>query len=207
MQGEINEKNATIALLSRDPGIQVSVLAEYTELEDPEKSRMLGGGQLAFESVIDSDATNYYIDSDGDIRDVSTVSVNLGNVRYAVKGLVWVAYEEAGPLFTYLQQPLSTAVVTFNKQRRLEPQDSMYYELVQQYRHTRNCALGPPSVYSFALDMSSRLNWGTANFAGLSEASLQASVRPGMPRFKLKVFSLYYNFLDISSFSGKVLYV
>jgi len=206
-QEQINQKNAIIAVLSQDPGIQVSVLVEYTELEDPEKSGMLKGGQLAFESVIDSDATNYYIDSDGDIRDVNTVNVNLGNVRFAVKGLVWVAYDETGPLFTYLQQPLSTAVVTFNKQHRLEPKDSMYYELVQQYQHTRNCSLGPPSIYSFALDMSSRLNWGTADFAGLSEASLQASVRPGMPRFKIKVFSVYYNFLDISSFSGRVLYV
>lgn len=160
IQTEINQFLAYQNILKQDPGISVTVLTDYIEIEDPEKSNVLKGVRLAFESVIDSDATNYFIDSEGNVQDTPTVQVNLGNVRYPVKALIWVAYTESGPLFTYLQQPVTQAFVTFNKQERFAPRDSGYFELYQQYKHTRRCSTGPPSVYSFALDASSRLNWG-----------------------------------------------
>lgn len=187
--------------------VDVKVLVDYVELEEPEKSRVIQGTTLAFESVIDSDGLNYYIDSDGLVRDTPTIKVNLGNVRFAVKYLVWVAYEENGQLFTYLQNPLDKTVLTCNNQERFEPRPSNYFSIIQKYQHTANARDGPLGVYSFAFDATSRYPSGVADFGAMSQVGLQADVAPGSPRFKLKVFSVYYNFLEIGGFSGKVVFV
>ena len=192
-----------------DPGIDVRVLVDYIELEDPEKSKILQGTTLAFESVIDSDALSYYIDSDGLLLDTPSIKVNLGNVRFAVKMLAWVAYQEdAGtPLFTYLSNPLQNINVTFNNQDRFDMRPKEYFEILQKYQHTAQCTLGPPGVYSFAFDATSRYPSGVADFGALSQVFLNGTVAPGNPRFKLKVFSVYYNFLQIGESSGKVIFV
>jgi hypothetical protein len=192
-----------------DPGIDVRVLVDYIELEEPEKSRILQGTTLAFESVMDSDAQSYYIDSDGLLRDTPSMKVNLGNVRFAVKMLAWVAYqEEAGtPMFTYLEAPLNSINLTFNNQDRFETRPKEYFETLQKYQHTAHVTLGPPGVYSFAFDATSRYPSGVADFGALSQVFLHGTVAPGNPRFKLKVFSVYYNFLQIGESSAKVIFV
>ena len=195
------------AALTTDPGIKIAVLADYVELEEPEKTRVMRPHTLAFESVIDSDALSYYIDSDGGLRDSPSVKVSLTNVRFAVKMLLWVAYEETGPLFTYLAHPIEDISVSFNNQDRLVPRPAAYFQTIQPYQHCAVSSPGPPGVYSFALNATSRYPSGTADFGALAAASLQARVVAGTPRFKLKVFSLYYNFLEIGSFSAKVAFV
>ena len=192
-----------------DPGISVRLLADYAELEEPEKTRLLRGTTLAFESAIDSDALSYYIDSDGVVKDLPALKVNLGNVRFAVKALAWVAYEETGqPLFTYLQRPLRRAFVSFNNQDRFFEREAEYFDTLQKYQHCARCVPGaPPSVYSFAFDATSRYPSGVADFGALSQASLQGTISAGVPRFKLKVFSIYYNFLEIGGASAKVVFV
>jgi hypothetical protein len=194
--------------LTADPGISASLLVDYYDLDTPEKIRMTQGASLAFESAIDSDALSYSVDSGGEIRDLPTVKVNLGNVRFAVKYLAWVAYDETGPLFTYLDRPLSSLSLTFNRQERMTPRPSEYYDVVQKYQHCSRCAgIEPPGVYSFAYDATSKKPSGTADFGGLSQAYLQGDVAPGNPRFKLKVFSLYYNFIDIRNGTGRLIFV
>lgn len=187
--------------------VDVRVLVDYIELEEPEKSKITQGTVLAFESVIDSDALSYYIDSDGLLRDTPTVKVNLGNVRFAVKYLAWVAYEETGALFTYLSRPVESVYLSFNNQDRFIARPSEYFDVLQKYQHTANTQVGPPGVYSFAFDATSRYPSGVADFGALSQVYLQAAVASGAPRFKLKVFSVYYNFLEIGGFSGKVIFV
>ena len=190
-----------------DPGIKVNVLADYVELEEPERTKMLKGGTLAFESAIDSDASSYSIDSEGIVRDLPTIRVNLGNVRFAVKALVWVAYSESGPLFTYLDKPLTNASISFNNQERIVSRPADYFDVIQQYQHCARSDPGAPAVYSFAFDATSRMPSGVADFGALAEASLKGTVEPGNPRFKLKVFSLYYNFVEIGETSAKVVFV
>ena len=84
---------------------------------------------------------------------------------------------------------------------------SAYYELMHPYLYTFRSYAGPPGVYSFALRMTDRANTGSADFAGLTQASIVATVSPGVPRFKLKVFALYYNVLQISPSAARVMYV
>lgn len=202
------EKSENVAS-GYSPEIDVRVLVDYIELEEPEKSKILQGTTLAFESVMDSDAQSYFIDSDGLVRDTPSIKVNLGNVRFAVKMLVWVAYQEdvGTPLFTYLSNPLDKINVTFNNQDRFDSRPKEYFELLQKYQHTANVTLGPPGVYSFAFDATSRYPSGVADFGALSQVFLNGTVAPGNPRFKLKVFSVYYNFLQIGESSGKVIFV
>lgn len=194
-------------VLTTDPGIKVKVLCDYVELEDPEKTQAVRGTTLAFESVIDSDATSYYTDSDGDIRDAPTIKVNLGNVRFAVKMLVWVAYDESGELFKYLRKPLDKIFVSFNNQDRLFPRPAGYFDTIQKYQHCARSPPGAPAVYSFALNATSRYPTGTADFGALASAALQGNIVPGNPRFKLKVFSVYYNFLEIKGSTAKLVFV
>ena len=207
--GALTRQSDGTTLLTADPGIKVKVLCDYVELEDPEKTKALRGTTLAFESVIDSDATSYYTDSDGFIRDSLAIKVNLGNVRFAVKLLVWVAYNESGAsgLFQYLSKPLDKIFVTFNNQDRLFPRPAGYFDTIQKYQHCARSEPGAPAVYSFALNATSRYPTGTADFGALSSATLQGNIVPGNPRFKLKVFSVYYNFLEIKGGTAKLVFV
>jgi hypothetical protein len=204
---EFEDPSVLCAALKDDPGIQVRVLCDLVELEEPEKTRVIRPHTLAFESVIDSDALSYYMDSDGIVRDKTAVKVNLGNVRFAVKMLAWVAYVENGALFTYIPRPIDQISVTFNNQDRLVPRPADYFHTIQKYQHCAASDGAPPGVYSFALNATSRYPSGTADFGALSAAALQADVVPGAPRFKLKVFSVYYNFLEFGGSSGKVAFV
>ena len=190
-----------------NPGITVTVLADYVELEEPERTKLLKGGTLAFESAIDSDGLSYSIDSEGVVRDLPNIRVNLGNVRFAVKALVWVAYSESGTLFTYLEKPLTNATISFNNQERIVARPAEYFDVIQQYQHCARSDPGAPAVYSFAFDATSRMASGVADFGALAEVSLKGAVEPGNPRFKLKVFSLYYNFVEIGATSAKVVFV
>jgi len=190
-----------------DPGIQIKLLCDYVELGEPEKTRLLRPQKLLFESAIDSDGLSYYVDSDGTVRDVPSVRVNLGNVRFPVKMLVWVAFEETGqPLFTYIRRPLDRLTVTFNNQERFAQRSGAYFDTVQKYEYTARADPGFLGVYSFAMDATSRYSSGFADFGALSAATLQGNVVPGTPRFKVKVFSVYNNILELGATSGKVVF-
>jgi hypothetical protein len=195
--------------LAVDPGIKVKVLCDYVEVDADEKTRLLKPGTLAFESVIDSDAVSYAIDTDGDLHDLPALRVNLSNVRYAVKMLVWVCYvEPATTLFQYLPYAIDKINVTFNSQDRFFNRPAAYFDTIQKYQHCARSPPGVPGVYSFALDATSRYNTGTADFGALAAAALQATVvAPGAQRFKLKVFSVYYNFLEIGGASARLVFV
>ena len=123
--------------------------------------------------------------------------------------LVWVAYTEiaGGPLFTYLPNALGRIALLFNNQERMAPRPAAYYAAVQPYQHCTRSPLAGPGVYSFALNATSRRASGTADFGALSSSVLVAEVLPTAPRFKLKVFSVYYNFLEIQGASGRLLLV
>ena len=195
--------------LTTDPGIKVKLLCDYVELDEKEKKSVLRGTTLAFESAIDSDAVSYVVDSDAALRDVPVIKVNLSNVRFATKMLVWVAYTEiaGGPLFTYLPNALGRIALLFNNQERMAPRPAAYYAAVQPYQHCTRSPIDGPGVYSFALNATSRRASGTADFGALSSSVLVAEVLPTAPRFKLKVFSVYYNFLEIQGASGRLLLV
>lgn len=193
--------------LPSGPTPTVNVLVDYIELEDPEKSRLVKGTMLAFESAIDSDGYNYYLDSDGHVRQTSNIKVNLANVRFAVKALVWIAYEENTQLFTYLPNPVDNVYVTFNNQDRFFSRPSEYFSVLQKYEHTRRAKPGTPSIYSFAFDATARQPSGVADFGALSRVDLLATVNPTTKLFKLKVFSLYYNFVEIKHGSARVVFV
>lgn len=194
--------------LPSGPKPTVKVLVDYIELEDPEKSRLVKGTMLAFESAIDSDGYNYYLDSDGNVRSTTNIKVNLANVRFAVKALVWIAYEEdTNELFTYLTNPIDNVYVTFNNQDRFFARPASYFDTLQKYEHCRRAKPGNPSVYSFAFDATARQPSGVADFAALSRVDLQATVTLTTTLFKLKVFSVYYNFLEIGNGSARVVFV
>jgi len=191
-----------------DPGILVNVLIDYVELDDKEKAEALKGTMVMFESVIDTEGRSFLVDSGGDIQDTPYFRVNLGTVRYPVKGLIWVAYrEDSNELFTYVDNPLESATLMFEKQERHAPMASDFYNVMHPYLYTFRTYPGPPGVYSFALRMTDRANTGSADFAGMTESSIIAKVNPGTPRFKLKVFALHYNVLQIMPSTAKVLYV
>ena len=184
--------------VAADPGIRVAVVCDYVELDAAERARVLRPHALAFESVIDADALSYVVDSDGDVRDLPAIKVNLSNARFAVKALVWVAYADppGAQLFTYLPAAIEGIQVTMNNQDRTVPRPAAYYNTIQKYAHCARSPPGVPGVYSFALDATSRYPTGTADFGALAAAALLARVVPGNPRFKLKVFAVYYNFLE-----------
>lgn len=190
-----------------DPGIQVKVLCDFVELDEPERREVMRGGMLAYETVIDSDALSYKVDSTGGLADQPDVKVNLSNVRFPVKYLAWVAYEENGSMFVYLPDPIRDVSLLFNNQRRLDFRTMRYFDTVQKYQHFRRLQSGPPGVYSFAMDATSRHHTGTADFGAMRSVQLQATVVPGNPRFKLKVFSSCYNFLEINGPSTRVVLV
>lgn len=203
--------------LRDDPGLDIRVLCEYADVDtvgqSPPQHQEL---TLAFESVIDSDQTTYTVDSGGAIQRLPNVSVNLGNVRFSAKAIVWVAYTEGtqnanNTLFEYIDRPLTNARITFNKQDRVSVHGDTYYTLVQPYFYgLRSCAGGslcPPNMYSFCLKAMSRYHTGTANFGNLQEVSLKGDVRPETPLSKIKVFTLYHNVLRIKNTSAKVMFV
>lgn len=191
-----------------DPGIQIKVLCDFVELDDDERRRVLRGGMFAYESVIDSDTLSYRVDSAGALTDTPDIKVNLSNVRFPVKYIAWVAYEENnGNLFTYLPDPIKDVSLLFDNQRRLQPMSMRYFDTMHKYQHFRHLEIAPPGVYSFALDPTSRQQTGTADFGGLRSVQLQATVVSKSPRFKLKVFSCYYNFLEIKGASTRLAFM
>lgn len=194
-------------VIETDPGISIRVLTDYVELDEMERAESLKGATMVFESVIDSDGRNFYVDSDGDIQPSPVCNVNIGNFRYSVKGLVWVAYEEDADLFTYITDPLESVSIQFQRQERQGPMVSGYYELVQPYVYAYRSYPGPPGVYSFALQMTDRANTGSADFAGLAQSSILGTTRREVPNIKLKVFALYYNIVHITPSAAKVMYV
>jgi hypothetical protein len=187
--------------------IETQLLIDYYDLENPERSKLTQGTALAFESAIDSDALSYTIDSGGQVQDTPVIKVNLGNARFAVKFVAWVAYDETGPLFTYLDRPLKDVALKFNNQDRISERPADYFTVVQKYQHFSRCFPEAPGVYSFSHEATAKLPSGVADFGSLAKVYLQASVVPGNPRFKLKVFSLYYNFLNITNGTGHLIYV
>lgn len=193
-------------VLETDPGIDVQVLTEYVELDDTERTQMLKGTTAVFESVVDADARNFLVDSDGDVHPTPLCNVNIGNCRYSVKGLVWVAYEENETLFTYLDRPFNDVSIMFQRQDRQQAMVSDYYDIMQPYTYGYQARPGPPGMYSFALRMTDRGNTGSADFAGLAQSNLVGATTTDT-KFKVKVFALYYNILHITPSAAKVLYV
>lgn len=188
--------------------IQPQIMMDYCDLENPEKRMLTQGTTLLFESAIDSDALSYKIDSGGQVQDVDKINVNLGNVRFAVKLLAWVAYDETGAPFTYIAQPLKDVSLKFNNQDRMEARPSGYFTAVQQYQHCSRCAPGlGVHTYSFAFDATSLQPSGVADFGALAKVFLQGTVAPGNPKFKLKVFSLYYNVVTIKNGTGHLAFI
>jgi len=199
--------------LTEDPGIEVRVVCEFADVDNIGKTQPQHEVlKMAFESVIDSDETTYRIDSDGGIRSLPSISVNLGNVRFSVKAIVWVAYrEDTGELFEYLEEPLQNARISMNKQDRTTTHGNSYYSLLQPYLYGhRSCVDGPycpPNMYAFSLQAMSRFHTGSANFGALTEVSLKADIQPNTPRCKVKVFALYHNVIEIKNMTAKVLFV
>jgi hypothetical protein len=196
--------------------IGVAAVFEFVGLDDRDAAYFKKGVTLACESVIDSDGLNYKIDSDADVRTIPMVRVNLGNVRFAVKALVWVAYVD-GTYFTYLDGALGTVVINFNGQQRIAPRRSGYFGAAgpQRYVHFTKTARAADGigVYAFALNASSRKPSGAADLGALTEASLHAEVAAAAAssspevKFKVKVFSVYYNFVEITPTQTRLVYM
>ena len=188
--------------------LELNVLCEIVDVDDDEKRRLLQPTMLAFESVLDSDALSYRLDSDGDVIDMETVTVDLTRVTKAVKALAWVAYDEtASALFQYIPRPLKNAEIVFDGAAREREKLSGYYGLVQKYFYARRCdASETIGMYSFAMDAASRHATGAADFAALSRVLLRGTVSKLVPRFKLKVFSVYYNYLEVSQGSARLVF-
>lgn len=195
---------------SLDPdAFRINVLAELVEVDEAEKRRMLEPTTLTFESVIDCDGLSYRHDNDGDITDLETITVDLSPATKTVKALAWVAYDEQDPrLFEYLPGAVSSVEIMFDGMPREREKPSGYYDIVQSYNH---CARSNPpdgvGVYSFALDATNRHATGAADFAAIARPTLRATVaHPGPPRFKLKVFALYYNYLELQGGTVRVVF-
>jgi len=193
-----------------DPGaIRVRVLCDVVEVDEPEQARLLRPTTLAYESVIDSDGLSYRVDSDGDVIDSTTIDVDLSRVTKTVKYLAWVGYEErATSLFTYLPSPLRGADVLFDGSARERYASSPgYFTLYQRYARCRGCSpTDGVGVYSFALDASSRHGTGAADFAQLKKPVLRGFVSRPTPRFKLKVFAAFHNYLDVANGTARVVF-
>lgn len=187
-------------------GVRAAVVCDMVDLDDGERRMLLRPTTLLYETVVDSDGLSYRVNSDGSITDVPTIGVDLARVRFPVKLLAWVAYEENGSLFEYLADPVRDVELLFGGQNVVRSRTAGYFELVQGYSHSRVCRRGPPSMYSFSLDASSRQPSGAADLGQVTQPLLRATVRPGGPRFKLKVFALCHNFVEIRSGSARVLF-
>lgn len=195
-----------------DPtAIKATILCEMVEVDDAEKRGLMQPMTIAYETVIDTDALSYRFDSDGDAIDMDATTVDFSRVTKTVKTLAWVAYDERSPmLFDYVPRPLKTVELTFDGIPREREKLAGYFDLYQRYVSCRRCDdnTGRLGVYSYALDATSRHQTGAADYAAVARPGLRGTIakRPTKPRFKLKVFAVCHNYLEIGGGSARTVF-
>lgn len=97
------------------------------------------------------------------------------------------------------ENPVASAKILFDGQKKIEEQTGFFYNVIQPYQcHTNTPAIGI-NVYSFALEPENHQPSGTVNFSMISNASLDItfSDRASQRSCDIKVFAVSYNILRI----------
>ena len=186
------------------------VLVDYVFLAGPEKERMINRPHtLLIETVQDAEGFSYkelISDSSGDLRiPTDSVVVDLSEVNFPVKSLVWVAYstgDVAQKRFFQYEDIIKSASLQFDGVDRTAFEHSQFYENVQTYFHATRCIPDKVFFYSFALDASAFQPNGHCTFGEVSRPTLNVKLKEKRDDVVVKVFVLGYRFLEF--YRGRV---
>lgn len=182
-----------------------TVLTDYVFLERAERERMINRPHtLLIETEQDAEALTYkeMLSTGGDARvPLDSVKVDLSEVNYPVKYLVWVIYasdaQKTKTYFTYLDE-VKNSVLLLDGNDRFSSQNAGYFQLVQKYNYaTRTTGRDGVYMYNFGLDASSWQPCGHLTFGEVSLPMLHVDLVEKRPDRVVKVFIVGYKFLDV----------
>ena len=188
-------------------GLTTYALTDYVFLEPAEKERMINRPHtLLIETEQDAEEVTYkeFLSMDGgDARvPVDSVKIDLSEVNYPVKYVVWVVYDNSAlqskTYFTYVDG-IRESTLLLDGVERFSSQDAGYFQLVEQFTKGRRVAGGDNvHMYSFALDASSWQPCGHLTFGEVGKPVLHVTLKEKRPDRIVKAFIVGSKFLDIS---------
>lgn len=190
------------------PPTQVTAhaLVDYVLVEPAERERMINRPHtLLIETEQDAEEVTYkeFLSMDGgDARvPVDTVKIDLSEVNYPVKYIVWVVYANNAVLtksyFTYLDE-IKESRLLLDGVERFSSQDGGYFQLVEHFTKGRRVTAGDGVyLYSFALDASSWQPCGHLTFGEVGKPVLDVMLKEKRSDRIVKAFVVGSKFVDI----------
>lgn len=180
------------------------VLIQYVFLDSAEKERLINRPQtLLIETVKDMEGYSYkefISETGGDVRvPTDTVTINLSEVNFPVKTIVWTAYsmnDVNNRIFFQYMDIIQSASLKFDGIERTLDEKASYYEGVQTFYHATRCVPDNVFMYSFAIDASAFQPSGHCTFGEIARPTLNITLKEKRSDVVVKVFILGYRFLE-----------
>lgn len=202
------ELDVAAAELCAPPGVappaslDASLVVCAYDLQPHQRAAWLHGGQateILVEDAQDCDGYNYVPLADGaGVATRPDVRVQLHEVNLPTKYLQWVAYEDGGPLFSYVPDAVERATLYFDSNEREHGAGAWFAGGQHPWaRAARMDAARDVGLYSFALRPAELQPSGAADLSAFSEPVFAAWLRPELAarQLHLKVFAATYNVL------------
>ena len=187
--------------------LKAHALVDYVVLEPAERERMINRPHtLLIDAEQDAEELTYkeFLSMDGgDARvPVDTVKIDLSEVNYPVKYIVWVVYANSAlaskAYFTYLDEIKETRLL-LDGNERFSSQDGGYFQLVEHFfKGRRVTAADGVYLYSFALDAASWQPCGHLTFGEVGKPVLDVTLKEKRSDRVVKAFIVGSKFVDIA---------
>lgn len=204
--------NCVTSYAGNTPPIQLTAhaLVDYVLLEPAERERMINRPHtLLIDTEQDAEELTYkeFLSIDGgDARvPVDNVKIDLSEVNYPVKYIVWVVYSNTAlstkSYFTYLNE-IKDSRLLLDGVERFSSQDGGYFQLVEHFYKGRRVTAADGVadgvyLYSFALDASSWQPCGHLTFGEVGKPVLDVTLKEKRSDRIVKAFLVGSKFMDI----------
>lgn len=189
--------------------LDVIALSQFIFLDDFERERLINRQRdILIEIEQDVEALSYVLTGDAKTP-LDTVSLDLSEVDFPVKALVWVAYDSTAlstkRYFQYADS-IESSVLILDGNERYNISDDGTTNLVETYYRGKNCVKDNVHVYSFSLDYSSWQPAGQLSFSEIRMPVLKVKLKQKNPNLIIKCFILGYRFLRFDKGRVQVLF-
>ena len=183
------------------PELQAKVIFDMAFLERDERYTLLNTPiTWTFQTQVDMEAKTYKesLGVDGSMHRIflKTVKVDLSEINYPVRALVWLVYPEnfgaSGGYFSYVAQPFENCQLYLNNQELTLQRPGKHFELLAAYTAGTRCEAQGIFVHSFALDLPSPQFSGSVGFDKARQPFLIVNLTDSMAqeRAVVKVFAI-----------------
>jgi len=189
--------------------LSVTALAQYVYLEDTERERMINRQRdILIETEQDVEAPSFMISGESKVP-LEAVKLDLSEVNYPVKALVWVAYDSSAlstkQYFRYSDQ-IASSILLLDGTERYNLADDGTTNLLETYYRGRNCVSDSLHAYSFALDFASWQPSGHLTFGEVRKPVLQVHFKQKTASLVVKCFVVGYRYLSFEKGRVRVLF-